>query len=87
MDHKAFKKLLQTTDKFVNILEANGITDVNSLLYYFPRAYEDRRSIKTLSQIMVDDTIQTVKVRIYKKSLIKTPRGKRLTEILIEDEE
>lgn len=87
MNHKEFKKVLKTTDKFVHILTANGITDLESLLWYFPRAYEDRTTIKTLSQVILDDSVQTVKVTITKKSLIRTPRGKRLADIHIEDEE
>ena len=87
MEHKEFKKLLKTTDKFVNILASNGITSPEDLLWYFPRTYEDRREIKPLSLLIPDDSTQITKGKVIKKSMIRTPRGKSLVTIQFIDEQ
>gem|GEM_PF-3575923 len=55
------KSLLRTTPKYINILASNGITDLKQLMLTFPRTYEDRQEIKTLSKVTTDGTLQTVK--------------------------
>ena len=39
------KRLLKTTDRYVAILQSNGIFTLKDLLNYFPRTHEDRQSI------------------------------------------
>ena len=59
---KEFKKILKTTGKYIQILAENGITNTEELLLYFPRAYEDRRNLKMISQLDPhDETVQTIK--------------------------
>lgn len=82
----SLKQLLRTTDKFVHILASAGITSIQDLLRYFPRAYEDRRNLTTIAALLFDDTIQTVKAQVVKKNLIRTPSGKKLSEIQLQDE-
>ena len=82
----SLKQLLKTTDKFVNILASEYITTADDLLRYFPRTYEDRRQLSTVATLTFDETLQTVKVQVIKKSLIRTPTGKKLSEIHLEDE-
>lgn len=82
-----FKKLLGTTDKFVRILDMNGITTPTDLLWYLPRTYEDRSVIKTLAQVTHDNGTQVIKGKIVKKSMIRTPRGKQLVELQFVDEQ
>lgn len=82
-----FKKLLRTTSKYTNILASNGITNLKELMLNFPRTYEDRQEIKTLSQVTTDNTLQTVKGYITKKSLFTTPTGKKISQIHFIDEE
>ena len=85
---KDFRKLLKTTRKYIDILAEHGITNASELLLYFPRAYEDRRNIKTIAQLALEDTEpQTVKGEIVKKWMITTPRGKKLITIEFRDEE
>ncbi|MBP7008039.1 hypothetical protein KBB05_05005 [Patescibacteria group bacterium] len=39
------KRLLKTTDRYVAILQSNGIFTLKDLFNYFPRTHEDRQSI------------------------------------------
>jgi ATP-dependent DNA helicase RecG len=82
----SLKQLLRTTDKFVNILASEHITTADDLLRYFPRTYEDRRHLSTVATLTFDETLQTVKLQVIKKSLIRTPTGKKLSEIHLQDE-
>lgn len=79
------KQLLKTTPKFISILNANWINNMQDLFMYFPRIHEDRSNIKTLNQILIDDTIQSVKWKIISKTLVRTRTWKRLAEIIFED--
>lgn len=81
------KSLLRTTPKYINILASNGITDLKQLMLTFPRTYEDRQEIKTLSKVTTDGTLQTVKWYITKKSMFATPTGKKISQIHFIDEE
>lgn len=87
MDNKAYKSTLKTTDKYVNILKANGYESPEKLLWYFPRTYEDRRQIKPLSQLKYDGSQEITKAKVIKKWMIRTPTGKQLIEIQLIDEE
>ena len=87
MDPKAFKQLLKTTPKFINILAENGIHAPKDLLWYFPRTYEDRRDIKPISLLKFDGSTEITKGKVIKKSLIRTPRGKKLATIEFIDEQ
>lgn len=87
MDQKAFTKLLKTTAKFTNILAQHSIRTPEDLLWYFPRTYEDRTQIKPLSLLQTDNTVQITKGKVVKKSIITTPRGKKLVDIHFIDEE
>lgn len=51
----------QTTGAYVAKLALGGITKAEDLLRYFPRAYEDRTQIKRLQDIILDESVQTVK--------------------------
>lgn len=82
----SLKQLLKTTDKFVTILASEHITTPEDLLRYFPRTYEDRRHLSTVATLTFDETLQTVKVQVIKKSLIRTPTWKKLSEIHLQDE-
>jgi len=81
------KQFLKTTDKYAQILEINWIKNIKDFFLNFPRTHEDRSDIKTISQTILDGTLQSVKWKIIKKTLITTPRGKRLLELIFEDEE
>ncbi len=65
----------------------NWIRTPEELMHYFPRAYEDRREIKRLDQLIIDSpTAQTVKGKVTKKALLTTGRGRKMTVIEFVDE-
>ncbi|MDP2670163.1 MAG: DEAD/DEAH box helicase [bacterium] len=83
---KTFKQLLKTTEQYIQILKTGGISTPQELLWYLPRTYEDRTQIKTIDQLVRDGTVQTVKVEITKKSMITTPKRKKLIQMTGVDE-
>ena len=86
MEPIPFKKLLWTTAKYTNILAANGVSNLKELMLMFPRTYEDRKEIKTLSTLSPDGSLQTVKGYITKKSMFTSPRGKKISQVHFIDE-
>ena len=80
------KSFLRTTDRFVNILKENGINTPKDFFYYFPRDYEDRTEIKKISQLQ-EWVKSVVKVKVIDKSVITTPKWKKLIEFTLEDED
>lgn len=80
------KQLLKTTDSYIQKLSSVGIKTPTDLLWHLPRAYEDRTVIKTIEQLTMDNSVQTVKVQIVKKQFIRTVRGKQLVEMQAIDE-
>jgi ATP-dependent DNA helicase RecG len=86
------RKDLQTPIQFIKgvgprlsaILKKKNILTVEDALYFLPRAYEDRRQIKTISQLNVGQR-ETVIGTVMRADLII--RGRRRTfEMLIGDE-
>jgi ATP-dependent DNA helicase RecG len=81
------KDFLKTSQRYINILKSAGITSLKKFFEYWPRDYEDRRKIKKVSEIVLDNTIQIVKGKVVGKNFITTPTGKKLVEIELEDED
>jgi len=79
------KNFLRTTDRFVNILAEKGIKKPEDFFYYFPKDYEDRTEIKTIWDLQ-EWVKAVVKAQIVEKSVITTPRWKKLIEFKLEDE-
>ncbi|MCK9466902.1 MAG: ATP-dependent DNA helicase RecG [Candidatus Absconditabacterales bacterium] len=81
-----FKKTLKTNDRYIKILQKNGINSLKDFLQYFPRDYEDRENLVTLDQINVlDKTISSVKGFITDKRFFQ--RGtKKIYSIKFTDE-
>lgn len=81
-----FRKQLKTTQKYIDILAANTITNPKNLLEYFPRTYEDREHILNLSQLEIwNKESVAVKGYITEKKFI--PRGrKHIYDITFVDE-
>lgn len=80
------KTILKTTQPQVEKLAAVGVVTPEQLLWLLPRAYEDRTQIKTVQDLLMDGAVQTIKARVIKKSFISTPKGKKLIEIQLLDE-
>lgn len=79
------KEYLKTTPKYISLLAANGITTLRQFLQYFPRAYEDRKNMVLLHDMVSEEEVYSVKVFVQKKTLIKTPRGKKIIELQVVD--
>ena len=86
------RKDLQTSIQFIKgvgprlseILQKKNIRTVEDALYFLPRAYEDRRQIKTISQLRVGQT-ETVIGKILGAEMT-FHRKRRTFEILVADE-
>jgi ATP-dependent DNA helicase RecG len=87
-----FRKELQTSIQFIKgvgprlseILKKKNIQTVEDALYFLPRLYEDRRQIKTLSQLSVGKMETVVGTVLHAKMAF---HGRRRTfEILVGDE-
>ena len=49
------KATLKTTPKYIKILADAWITSVKDFLQYFPRAYEDRSTIRNLNELIFNE--------------------------------
>ena len=70
-------------------LEKMGILDVEDLLYYFPRSYEDRRQVTPLSELSYvfqqqEDVL--VRGKIFKIKEKRSRQGRSLLYVFIEDD-
>ena len=64
------KIALKTTPKYIKILADEGITTVKDFLQYYPRAYEDRSTIRNLNELIFNEKGMTAtKGKIIKKSI------------------
>ncbi|HSG31673.1 MAG TPA: ATP-dependent DNA helicase RecG [Thermodesulfobacteriota bacterium] len=69
--------------KISQMLERKGISSVNDILYYFPRRYEDRRNLNTISDISQDEPT-TVIGKIELSGVVKI-RTRSIYKIVISD--
>lgn len=68
------------------LLERLGIATVGDLLYYFPRAYEERKVAKNIAEVEAGEKIQTVRGRVGAiKELRSRPRFTVLRVWLTDD--
>ncbi len=75
------KLALKTTPKYIKILADEGITTVKDFLQYYPRAYEDRSTIRNLNELVFNEKgITATKGKIVKKSVFMRG-GKRIYTI------
>ncbi|SHF35922.1 ATP-dependent DNA helicase RecG [Caloramator proteoclasticus] len=83
MDIRYLKGVGEKNAHYLNLL---GIKTVEDAIYYFPRDYEDRQSIKKIKDLK-DGEIATLIVEV---ALIngtkKTQSGKRLTSVVFKDD-
>lgn len=86
---KELKSLLKTTSKYLSVLEKSWIKTPKDFLEYFPKTYEDRSSIKTLSEITWDSFFKDnnkvmTKWKILSKKVFMRWR-KKIYDISFED--
>ncbi len=67
------------------IFASRGVTTVRDLLYFFPRAYEDRTKLKTIAEL-VDGEKATVAVRVISARSIPIRMGKKILEVRCTDD-
>lgn len=80
------KTFLKTTPLYIKLLWNNGINTVRDFFNYFPRAYENRASIKPLNQLVFDEKwITSTKGKILSKKVFAR-NWKRIYDISFEDE-
>jgi ATP-dependent DNA helicase RecG len=79
------KALLKTTPKYIKILADQWITTVKDFLQYFPRAYEDRSTIRNLNELIFNEKgITATKGKIIKKNIFMR-WGRRIYDISFVD--
>lgn len=71
--------------KLGELFERHGLATIQDLLYFFPRAYEDRRAVRQISNLKPDEIVslkaQIVNIRSY--NLGRT--HKKIYEVLLRD--
>jgi len=61
---------LKTTPKYIKILADEGITTVKDFLQYYPRAYEDRSTIRNLNELIFNEKgLTATKGKVIKKNI------------------
>lgn len=72
--------------KLGSLLQKRGIHNVYDLIHYYPRSYEDRRAIHSISSLQPDQMI-SLKAKVLKVRSIPLGRSKRLMyEVVIYDQ-
>ncbi|MDD7411411.1 ATP-dependent DNA helicase RecG [Fusobacterium gastrosuis] len=72
------------TEKQLNNLKKLGINSIYDMLYYFPRAYDDRTNIKKIAELRTEEYV-VVKANILTVSFAKTKVGKTAVTARITD--
>lgn len=79
------KIALKTTSKYLKILADAWIMSVKDFLQYFPRAYEDRSTIRNLNELIFNEKgITATKWNIIKKNIFMRG-GKKIYNIIFVD--
>lgn len=71
--------------RYARLLEKLGVSTLADLLFYFPRAYQDRSRARPLS-MTVDGEPVLVVVQVVGAESFKTRSGKSLTKVAVADE-
>jgi len=72
--------------KLAQLLKSRGLSQVQDFLDYFPRAYEDRRAIRNIKSLQIDDIV-SIKAEIVKISSIALGKShRRMYDIFIKDD-
>ena len=69
--------------RIASLLKKKGIDTVEQALYYFPRKYEDRRTVKTISKLTLGER-ETFMGQIMVSAKIRT-RSRSLYQVVISD--
>ncbi len=93
------KQLLKTTERYIAILNANGIFNLKDFLNYFPRTHEDRQSILNIGDLqnawglLAQESVKSatgnkvsIRALVTEKKVNVLRNKKRIYEIRFEDE-
>jgi ATP-dependent DNA helicase RecG len=72
-------------DKRAALLANLGITTVGDLLFHFPRAYDDRRSMTAVADVAEGDTV-TIEAEVVSARVLRMRRRMSAAEALLRDE-
>ncbi|WP_022818957.1 ATP-dependent DNA helicase RecG [Fusobacterium russii] len=72
------------TEKQLKSLNSLNINTVHDMLYYFPRAYDDRTNIKKIGELLLNEYV-VIKATILTVSLVRTKTGKSAVTAKITD--
>lgn len=70
------------------VFKSRGLSTVKDLLYFFPRAYEDRSRLKSIAEVITkttEDESATLAVRVVHARKIPTRYGKSIFEVRVSD--
>jgi RecG-like helicase len=89
------RRLLKTTERYVALLNVNGIFTVKDFLNYFPRTHEDRQTISSSFVTKESDNPlsglgnekQRVRVLVTEKKITVLRNKKKIYQVLFEDED
>ncbi|MBI3816374.1 DEAD/DEAH box helicase, partial [Candidatus Peregrinibacteria bacterium] len=79
-------KVLRTTNEHLEALRAMGMTTVEELLLYLPRAHEDLTQMKTIANAPIEEKV-TIRGVIQNLKLVHTRHGKQLVTASFTDAE
>ena len=72
------------TEKQVSNLKSLGINTVYDLIYYFPRAYDDRTNIKKIGELKINEYV-VIKATVMTAVNLPTRFGKKVVKAIIND--
>ncbi len=79
------KDILRTNSHYIQLLAANGLNTVADLVMYFPRAYEDRSTFRTLAEVNIKET-NNIRGKLYDIDRVTTKNGHKLVKARFIDE-
>ncbi|MBW3623153.1 MAG: ATP-dependent DNA helicase RecG [Armatimonadetes bacterium] len=71
--------------RYARLLEKVGVRTLQDLLFYFPRAYQDRSRARPLSMTVHGEPVLVV-VRVHGAESLRTRTGKTLTKVAVSDD-
>ena len=72
------------TEKQVSNLKSLGIDTIYDLIYYFPRAYDDRTNIKKIGELKINEYV-VIKATVMTAVNLPTRFGKKVVKAIIND--
>ena len=72
------------TEKQVSNLKSLGINTIYDLIYYFPRAYDDRTNIKKIGELKINEYV-VIKATVMTAVNLPTRFGKKVVKAIIND--